>query len=209
MVDPSLAAGHMSFSGSFTNNRKTLILKHDWNLAMREYMSIQKIQQTIGNFLPLFFTSQDFNTSLPLVLGNFSCKYSGIRSVHGVFCWSRSVGHWVSAPRGSQEVLSDYFQCGISLKQAIIILTHRLFLILAGLHVTRISTAEHALHPSADNYISKFVNFQSRDAFFNSWGNTGKTSKTRHVSPLSDRPKQIVFHCKQLFSWSLKRLLSV
>lgn len=146
MVDPSLAAGHMRFSGSFTNNRKTLILKHDLNLAMREYMSIQKIQQTIGNFLPLFFISQDLNTSLPLALGDFSCKYSRIRSVHGVFCWSRSVGHWVSAPRGTQEVLSDYFQCGTSLEQAIIILTHCLFLILAGLQVIRISMVEHASH---------------------------------------------------------------
>lgn len=114
------------------------------------------------------------------------------------------MGHQVAAPRATQEVLSDYLQRETSLKQAIIILGHHPFFILACFSATKISMAGHAsyssLHPSVDNHIKKIVNFQSRGAFCKSQGITGKTSKTGLTSPLSDRPKQIVFHCKQLFS---------
>lgn len=148
----------MRFRGSFTNNRKTLIFKHSLNLAMREYMSIQKIKQTIGNSLLLCFTSQGLNISLPLALGSFSCRHSRIRIDRGVSCWSRSVGHWVAAARDTQEVLSDYLQCETSLKQEIIILGHCPFFALACLSVTKTTMAGHAshssLHHSADNYIS-------------------------------------------------------
>lgn len=62
---------------------------------------------------------------------------------------SAGAGVWDTAPRATQEVLSVYSQCETSLKQAIIILDHFPFFVLACLSVTKISMAGHVSHSTA------------------------------------------------------------
>lgn len=173
-------------------------------------MPIRKTGQTTGSFLPFLFTSQDLSSVLPTCSWQFQsqvlqCQECRLLPADSVFCWGRSMGHLVDTLGSTQKMPSHEFQWETPLKYDTLILAQCPFFVWVCLSASKINVAagnasHSSIHPFLENHVNRSVSFEFSGCTLQTSGLLDKSSQRAHSSPLSDRPNQEVFHCKQLFS---------